>query len=99
MKGEAPFDKASIETQAAVIEMLSRQLNASFPPDSNMAPSKAKPEVWQEAAAFKKKMDDFQAAAAKLSIAARSSDMAAIKSSFNGMAQSCKACHEDFRNR
>lgn len=99
MKGEAPFDKTNIEAQAAIIEMLSKQLSMSFPSDSNMAPSKAKPEVWQDAVAFKKKMDEFQAAAAKLSLAARSSDMVAIKSSFNGMAQSCKACHEDFRNR
>lgn len=99
VKGEAPFDKAGIETNAAVIELLSKQLTHAFPAGSDGAPSKAKPEVWQDPGQFKQKMEDFQNAAVKLSAAARSSDMGVIKSSFNAVTQSCKACHEGFRNR
>ncbi len=99
VKGDAPFDKASMETNAAVIELLSRQLAHAFPAGSDGSPSKAKPEVWQDPAQFKQKMDEFVSAAAKLSAATKSSDMSAIKSSFNAITQSCKACHEGFRNR
>lgn len=98
-KGEQPYDKAALETNAAVIEMLSKQMSAAFPSGSDIPPSKAKPEVWQEAAQFKSKMEEFQIAASKLAAAAKSGDPAAMKSTFNIVSQSCKACHENYRNR
>lgn len=98
-KGEIPFDKPAAETNAALIEMLSRQLATAFPPGSDMAPSKAKPEVWQEVAQFKTHGDQWQGAAAKLSSAARSGDANAFKTAFNALAQTCKSCHDSYRNR
>lgn len=98
-KGEVPFDKPAAEANAALIEMLSRQLANAFPPGSDMAPSKAKPEVWQEIAKFKTHSDQWQGAAAKLSGAARSGDANAFKTAFNALAQTCKSCHDSYRNR
>lgn len=98
-KGEAPFDKASAEANALIVELLSKQLAQAFPPGSDMAPSKAKPEVWQEAAQFKAHSDQLQATSTKLTAAARSGDASAFKTAFNAMAQTCKACHDGYRNR
>lgn len=98
-KGDVAFDKAAAEANAALIELLSRQLAGAFPPGSDMAPSKAKPEVWQDAAQFRTHSDQWQGAAAKLSSAARSGDANAFKTAFNALAQTCKACHDGYRNR
>jgi len=98
-KGNAPFDKPTAETNAAIIELLSRQLIAAFPPGSDMAPSRTKPEAWQDAAQFKAKGEQLQSAASVLSNAAKSNDIAAFKTAFNAMTQTCKACHDGYRNR
>lgn len=100
LKGETPLDKAAVEANAAVIESLAKQLTTAFPADSNLANSKAKPEVWEDKVHFKSKMDDFVAAAAKFSASARSTtDVNTLKTSFGGLTQSCKACHDDYRTR
>lgn len=98
-KGDAAFNRPEIETSAAIIEMLSKQLLTSFPPGSDMAPSKTKPEAWQELPQFKLNADQLQAAAAKLSSASKTGDLTAIKSAFNAVSQTCKACHDSYRNR
>jgi len=98
-KGDAPFDKATAESNAAIVELLSRQLSGAFPPSSDMAPSKAKPEVWQEAPQFKTHQDQLQSTSAKLTVAARAGDLAAFKAAFNSLSQTCKACHDGYRNR
>lgn len=98
-KGDAPFDKANAEANAVMVELLSRQLVGAFPPGADMAPSKAKPEVWQDAAQFKTHQDQLQAASSKLTGAARLGDLAAFKAAFNTLSQTCKACHDGYRNR
>lgn len=98
-KGEKPFDKLTAENDAVLIELLTRQLEGAFPPGSEAAPSKAKPEIWQDATGFKQKMEDLKTSAGKLSIAARSGDINLFKAAYNSTAQTCKACHDGFRNR
>lgn len=98
-KGDVPFDKQAAEQQAVLIELLSKQLNSAFPPGSDIAPTKAKPDIWQDAAGFKSKSDDLQNTAGKLVAASKSGDLAAFKAAFSNMSQSCKACHDGYRNR
>jgi cytochrome c556 len=98
-KGERPFDKVVCSQDAAIIELLATQMEAAFPAGTEMAPSKAKPEVWQDAAQFRQKMEDLKSSARKLSEATRSGDQNNIRAAFNQTAQSCKSCHEGFRNR
>lgn len=98
-KGERPFDKATSNQDAAIIEMMATQLETAFPPGSDAAPSKAKPEVWQDAAPFRQKMNELKSSTRKLSEATRSGDLNNIRAAFNQTAQSCKSCHEGFRNR
>lgn len=98
-KGAVPFDKANAESNAAIVELLARQLGGAFPPGSDMAPSKAKPEVWQEAPQFKTHQDQLQSASGKLAGAARVGDLAAFKAAFSALSQTCKACHDGYRNR
>jgi cytochrome c556 len=98
-KGDRPFDKVMAENDAAVIDLLARQLDGAFPPGSDIPPSKGKPEIWQDVTGFKQKMEDLKMSAGKLSIAARSGDINLLKAAYNSTAQTCKACHDGFRNR
>ena len=99
VKNERPYDKSIAQNDASLIEMMSRQLDAVFPAGSDMVPSKARHDVWQNEADFKQKLEEFKAAAQKLNTAARSGDVNLLKAAFSATAQSCKACHEDYRLR
>lgn len=99
VKGEKAYDKAALENDAAIVEMLSKLPWTAFPPGSTSANSKAKPEIWKDADKFKAAADKMQAEAAKLSVAAKSGDLSAIKTAFGSTAKTCKACHEDFKSK
>lgn len=99
VKGEKPYDKLSVEQDAAVIATLAKLPWHAFTPNSATPASKAKPEVWSEADKFKAGAEKLQAETAKLDSAARSGDLAAIKASFGATAQTCKSCHDNFRNK
>lgn len=98
-KGEIPFDKQTAEQQAVLIELLAKQLHSAFPTGSDIAPSKAKPDIWQDQAGFKSKSDDLVQTTGKLVSASKSGDLAAFKAAFSNMSQSCKACHDGYRHR
>lgn len=98
VKGERPYDKAAVEADAAVIEMMSKLPWNAFPQGSEQN-SKAKPEIWKEQDKFKAGADKLQAESAKLSAAAKSGDLNAIKAAFGAVGQSCKACHDNYRNK
>jgi cytochrome c556 len=99
VKNERPFDKTMAENDAFIIEVMAKELDAAFPPGSDAPPSKAKSDIWQDPAQFKKKLDDLKISSQKLSAAAKSGDIQILRAAFSTTAQSCKSCHEDFRNR
>lgn len=99
VKGDKPYDKASVESDAAIVEMMSKLPWTAFPAGSDTANSKAKPEIWKEHDKFVGGSDKLQADTAKLSAAAKSGDLAAIKTAFGAAGQTCKSCHDNFRNK
>lgn len=99
VKGERPYDKAAVEADVAVIEMMSKLPWSAFPPGSHGANTKAKPEIWEQQEKFKAASEKMQAEVQKLSAAARSGDAAQLRTAFGAVGQSCKACHDNFRNR
>ncbi|WP_151449101.1 c-type cytochrome [Lacisediminimonas profundi] len=99
VKGEKPYDKATVERDAAIVETLSKLPFAAFPPGSEAANSKAKAEIWKEQDKFKAAGEKMQSEVAKLSAAAKSGNIDTIKTAFGAVGQSCKACHDDFRKK
>lgn len=99
VKGEKPYDKAAVMADAAVVEMMSKLPWAAFPPGSDLMESKAKPEIWKEMPKFKAASEKMQTAVEKLSTAAKSGDLGMIKTAFGAAGKSCKACHDDFREK
>jgi cytochrome c556 len=59
--------------------------------------SKAKPEVWSNAAKFKEASDKFRAESAKLTAATKTGNQDQIKVAFGATAATCKGCHDTFK--
>ena len=95
--GKAPFDAKVAQENAAVLETMAKLPWAAF--GDGTEGGKAKPEVWKEKAKFTEHADKFQAESAKLVAAAKTGDLAQLKNAFGPAAQSCKACHDVYREK
>ena len=97
-QGKAPFDAKVAAESAAIAETMSKLPWAGFVAGSDSAGStKAKPEVWSNAAQFKEAGDKMQAEMTKFSAAAKTGNLDNIKAALPGVGGACKACHDDFR--
>ena len=100
VKGEVPFDAAAVARHAQYIEMMSKAAPEGFSKGTGpdvVKDTEAKPEIWTKATEFDSKMKDFQQEAAKLTEVAKGGDEKAIKAQFGKTAETCKACHDEFR--
>ncbi|MES2398632.1 MAG: cytochrome c [Pseudomonadota bacterium] len=97
--GRVPFDaKAAAENTEIVAEM-ARLPWAAFVAGSDKGgiPTRAKPEIWTDAAKFKENSEKLQAESIKLAAAGKTGNLDAIKTAFAATAGTCKACHDTFR--
>ena len=95
--GKAPFDaKASAENAALVAELASLP-GTAFGPGTDKGETRAKPEIWTESDKFKAGMSKMVEETARLNAAARTGDLAQLKTAFGAAAQTCKSCHDNFR--
>lgn len=97
-KGAVPFDAAAVQNNAAVLEMLAKLPWGAFGPGTDQGrQNRARPEIWTNNGKFVELSKRLEAETAKLSVAAKSGDLAQVKTAFGGVAQTCKACHDDFQ--
>lgn len=94
---KAPFDAKIAAENAAIVETMSKLPWAGFVAGSDKGETRAKPEIWEEQAKFKKGAEDMQAAVAQLNTAAKTGNLDAIKTAFGAAGKSCKACHDAYR--
>lgn len=100
VKGEVPFDAAAVARHAQYVELMSKTALEGFPKGSGpdaVKHTEAKPEIWTNWDKFETAMNDFQQEAVKLTEVAKGGDEAAIKAQFGKTAETCKACHKEFR--
>ncbi len=99
-KGEAPFDNAratSAATNLAAVAKLDRSilwLEGSVQGD--VPGTRAKAEIWSDAAGFEKASADLEAAADGL-VSAAGGDLAALQAAMGAAGQTCSACHKAYR--
>lgn len=94
---KAPFDAKLAAENAAIVETMSKLPWAAFGAGTEKGETRAKPEIWSDAAGFKKASDDLMAATAQLNTAAKTGNLDALKTAFGGAAKTCKACHDAYR--
>ena len=99
LKGNIPYNADIVARNATFLENLSRMPWDGFDASTQGEKSKAKPEVFKDAAKFKAAADALEEAASKLGAAARAKDEAGVKATFGGVAKACGNCHDTFREK
>ena len=98
VKGEMPFDAKDFALRAERVAFLSTLPLEGFIPDSRVGKTDAKQEIWDNMDDFKSKMETFQTEAAKLAEAAKTaSAVDSLKPQFGKVGQSCKDCHDNYK--
>jgi cytochrome c556 len=92
------YNAREFNVSAEELNKLASQPWAYFTPDSNYPPTRAKPEVWSQAADFKAAQVQYQSTVQQLLKAAQAGDLEAIRPAVNDVQKSCKSCHDSFRN-
>lgn len=95
--GKAPYDAKAAAENADIAAAMSKLPWAAFTEGSDKGETRAKPEIWKDAAKFKEAGDKMQVELAKLAIAAKAGNVDALKTAFGPAASTCKACHDNFR--
>lgn len=96
-KGEMPFNAAEVQKSAALVATLSTLPWEAFGPGTEGG--KAKPAIWKESDKVKAGADKFMKAAADLNAAAKSGNLEQIKKAFGATGQTCKACHDNYKDK
>jgi len=99
--GKLPYDAAAAASNAEVVAFMSHLPWQGFGPGTDKGrETAARPEIWQEQAKFKDRAEKMQATVAQTLLpAAKSGSLDQLKAAFGPTAQSCKACHDDFRRK
>jgi cytochrome c556 len=89
-----PDTVTAAETVASLASTLDRTL---FPPGSNVAESKIKPEIFAASDHVDQLIAAVQTATAQLVPAVKTGDKAAISAAYTAVFNACNACHTEFR--
>ena len=95
--GRAPYDAKLAAENAELVVALAKLPWTAYGEGTDKGETRAKPEIWKEAAKFKEAADKMQAEVGKLNVAAKAGNVEALKAAFGPAAASCKACHDNFR--
>jgi len=99
-KGERPYDKDTALRSATFLNELIQMGWEGFPPGSDQgAPTKAKPDIWKEPAKFKQRAEAAMAETPKLVAAAKTGDLAQLRTALGPVGTACSNCHDDFRSK
>ena len=95
--GRIPFNAQAAADNAAIAETLSKLPWAGFMEGSDKGNTKAKAEIWSDAAGFKAASEKMQGEMSKFAAVAKGGNIDAIKAAAGAVGGTCKACHDNFR--
>lgn len=96
LKGEVPY-AGHVKTHAEAIKGISEMVGDAFPKGSDVAGSRAKPEIWQNWDKFREAYNNYKAEASKLAEVAAGGDLAAVGAQLGNLGEACGGCHKPFR--
>ena len=98
--GKAPFDAKAAADNADIVAVMAKLPWAGFVAGTETGGNtKAKPEIWTEQAKFKEGSEKMQAETVKLAAAAKTGSLDNLKTAFTATAETCKGCHDAYRNK
>ncbi len=97
MRGRVPFNAEQAQQEIAVLRSLSALPWKAF--GEGTEGGNARPAVWQDSAKFQQAAKDLEASMGRLVQVSGSGDFDSIRAAYGDVANSCKACHDSFRQR
>jgi cytochrome c556 len=97
-KGLQNDDLVIIEKSAQTLLDWSKEMSNYFPEGSDTPPSEASSDIWLDPEGFKIAIKNFELASLELITQSKSKNFDMTVSSFRNLAQTCKGCHQKFRN-
>lgn len=100
VNGRVPFDAKVAADNADIVAVMAKLPWAGFGNGTETGGNtKAKPEIWTEQVKFKENSEKMIVETVKLAAAAKTGNLDVLKTSFAATADSCKTCHDAFRNK
>ena len=100
MKGEIAYDKEAFAKRAANVAQMAPLAIEGFGPGADKgAKTDAKAEIWTKMDDFKTKMTKFTDESAKLAAVSKTGSFDDIKKQFGATGATCKACHDDYKQK
>lgn len=87
-----------IEKSAQTLLDWSKEMSNYFPEGSDTPPSEASSDIWLDPDGFKIAIKNFELASLELITQSQSENFDMTVNSFRNLAQTCKGCHQKFRN-
>ena len=99
LQGKAPFDGTEALKRAERVSFLAALTPEVFPDISKNGDTKAKPEIWENRAAFDKHGQDLieHANALVTTLRKDKNNVDTFKTAATALAADCKGCHDDFK--
>lgn len=98
-KGEKPYDQAAVDAALNTLDETAKKLPNMFPASIKAVKFEGdfntSPKIWDDAAGFKAKIDDFAKAVADAK--AKIKDLDSLKANVPAIGKECGGCHETFR--
>jgi cytochrome c556 len=94
---QVPDEGEFLEDHAEALAGLGNELQFVFPEGSGTGKTHALPAIWEQPDKFAESVQAAVEASAALEKAAGSGDRKAIAGAFKQLGESCKGCHESFR--
>jgi len=99
VKGEKPYDQATVDAALAQLDDTAKKLPTLFPdsakglkPEGNFS---ASPKVWEDKADFEAHIAGFAKAVTEAKASVK--DLDTLKVSMGGIGKACGSCHETYR--
>lgn len=97
VRGRDTYNQRKFLDRVQSIKAVSGDIPALFPEGSLQKPSEALPAIWDNWDDFTSQANNFHESVISLEQAVMSDDLRSIKSTFRSVAQTCKACHDDYQ--
>jgi cytochrome c556 len=99
VKGEKPYDQATVDTALAQFEDTAKKLPTLFPDSTKgLKPEgdySASPKIWEDKAGFEAKIASFAKVVSESKTKIK--DLDTLKATFPAIGKECGGCHETFR--
>ena len=97
-QGKAPYDAKDFAKRAERVATMAPMLLEGYPPGSGSgAPTRAKPEIWDNFDEFSRLMHAMEDKAAALAEVAKEGNLEKSRAAVGELGDACKACHDKYR--